>query len=122
MGRSSTPLGGLAPSLQPLVTALLGTDRPKSRLIWLRNPNVVRLLRGRADGSIPLTHDGLHQDAPTSSSTSGRSTLGSIAFTAARSSSSEAGSGSGSSAATCSRPASSKTICTFAGSREATSL
>ncbi|MGW1728218.1 hypothetical protein ACWCQK_35685 [Streptomyces sp. NPDC002306] len=39
-------------------------DRPKSRLIWLRNPNVVRLLRGPANGTIPLTHDGLHQEAP----------------------------------------------------------
>ncbi|MEV5086119.1 hypothetical protein AB0K74_48200 [Streptomyces sp. NPDC056159] len=39
-------------------------DRPKSRLIWLRNPNVVRLLRGLATGSIPLTHDGLHQETP----------------------------------------------------------
>ena len=56
--------GRVAPSLQPLVTALLETDRPKSRLIWLRNPNVVRLLRGLANASIPLTHDGLHQEAP----------------------------------------------------------
>ncbi|MFD8780455.1 hypothetical protein [Streptomyces sp. NPDC059916] len=39
-------------------------DRPKSRLIWLRNPNVVRLLQGLATGSIPLTHDGLHQEPP----------------------------------------------------------
>jgi hypothetical protein len=28
----------VAPSLQPLVTVLLKMDRPKSRLIWLRNP------------------------------------------------------------------------------------
>ncbi|MFJ1551441.1 hypothetical protein [Streptomyces sp. NPDC088246] len=27
------------------------------RGIWLRNPNVVRLLRGLAIGTIPLTHD-----------------------------------------------------------------
>ena len=39
-------------------------DRPKSRLIWLHNPNVVRLLQGLATGSIPLTHDGLHQETP----------------------------------------------------------
>ena len=56
--------GRVASSLQPLVTALLETDRPKSRLIWLRNLNVVRLLRGLANGNIPLTHDGLHQEAP----------------------------------------------------------
>ena len=56
--------GRVAPSLQPLVTALLEMDRPKSRLIWLRNPNVVRLLRGLATGTIPLTHDGLHQETP----------------------------------------------------------
>ncbi|WP_159027794.1 hypothetical protein [Streptomyces pactum] len=56
--------GHVATSLQPLVTSLLEMDRPKSRLIWLRNPNVVRLLRGLAAGSIPLTHDGLHQETP----------------------------------------------------------
>lgn len=56
--------GRVAPSLQPLVTALLEMDRPKSRLIWLRNPNVVRLLRDLATGTVPLTHDGLHQEAP----------------------------------------------------------
>ncbi|WP_406016687.1 hypothetical protein OG520_39605 (plasmid) [Streptomyces sp. NBC_00984] len=56
--------GRVAPSLQPLVTALLEMDRPKSRLIWLRNPNVVRLLRDLATGTIPLTHDGLHQETP----------------------------------------------------------
>ncbi|MER6332150.1 hypothetical protein ABT298_22975 [Streptomyces sp. NPDC001034] len=38
--------GHVAASLQPLVTSLKEMDRPKSRLIWLRNPNVVRLLRG----------------------------------------------------------------------------
>ncbi|MFI1293671.1 hypothetical protein ACH4VM_35435 [Streptomyces sp. NPDC020792] len=56
--------GRVAPSLQPLVTALLGMDRPKSRLIWLRNPNVVRILRELATGTIPLTHDGLHRETP----------------------------------------------------------
>ncbi|MFD3734457.1 hypothetical protein [Streptomyces sp. NPDC058632] len=56
--------GHVALPLQPLVTTLLKMDRPKSRLIWLRNPNVVRLLRGLATGTIPLTHDGLHQEAP----------------------------------------------------------
>ncbi|MFB6850154.1 hypothetical protein ACFCXS_35555 [Streptomyces sp. NPDC056373] len=56
--------GRVAPSLQPLANALLEMDRPKSRLIWLRNPNVVRLLRDLATGTVPLTHDGLHQETP----------------------------------------------------------
>ncbi|MFB6782500.1 hypothetical protein ACFCX0_35245 [Streptomyces sp. NPDC056352] len=56
--------GHVAPALQPMITALLETDRPKSRLIWLRNPNVVRLLQGLATGTIPLTHDGLHRETP----------------------------------------------------------
>jgi hypothetical protein len=56
--------GRVARPVQPLVTALLKMDRPKSRLIWLRNPNVVRLLRGLATGTIPLTHDELHQETP----------------------------------------------------------
>ncbi|MER6694584.1 hypothetical protein [Streptomyces minutiscleroticus] len=56
--------GHVAAPLQPLVTSLLEMGRPKSRLIWLRNPAVVRLLRGLAVGSIPLSHDGLHQETP----------------------------------------------------------
>ncbi|MEU7339645.1 hypothetical protein [Streptomyces sp. NPDC007074] len=56
--------GHVALPLQPLVTALLKMDGPKSRLIWLRNPNVVRLLQGLATGTIPLTHEGLHQETP----------------------------------------------------------
>ncbi|MFC8424155.1 hypothetical protein ACFUN7_25310 [Streptomyces sp. NPDC057236] len=56
--------GRVAPAFLPLVKVLLEMDRPKSRLIWLRNPNVVRLLRGLATGSIPLSHDGLHQETP----------------------------------------------------------
>jgi hypothetical protein len=56
--------GRVAPAFLPLVKILLEMDRPKSRLIWLRNPNVVRLLQGLATGSIPLTHDGLHQQTP----------------------------------------------------------
>jgi len=56
--------GRVAPEFLPLVKILLEMDRPKSRLIWLRNPNVVRLLQGLATGSIPLSHDGLHQETP----------------------------------------------------------
>ncbi|MFE2322784.1 hypothetical protein ACFXD5_02455 [Streptomyces sp. NPDC059385] len=54
----------VAPAFLPLVEILLEMDRPKSRLIWLRNHNVVRLLQGLATGSTPLTHDGLHQETP----------------------------------------------------------
>ncbi|MFD3471739.1 hypothetical protein ACFWWM_36465 [Streptomyces sp. NPDC058682] len=56
--------GRVAPELLPSVKILLEMDRPKSRLIRLRNPNVVRLLQGLATGSIPLAHDGLHQETP----------------------------------------------------------
>ncbi|MCX5173694.1 hypothetical protein OG616_37495 [Streptomyces antibioticus] len=56
--------GRVAPELLPLVKILLEMDRPKSRLIWLRNPNVVRLLQGLATGNIALSHDRLHQEAP----------------------------------------------------------
>ncbi|MFE4255616.1 hypothetical protein ACFRU3_40370 [Streptomyces sp. NPDC056910] len=56
--------GRVAPEFLPLVKILLEMDRPKSRLIWLRNPNLVRLLQGLATGNIPLTPDGLHQETP----------------------------------------------------------
>ncbi|MER5185729.1 hypothetical protein ABT009_47065 [Streptomyces sp. NPDC002896] len=56
--------GRVAPALLPLVEALLEMDQPKSRLAWLRNPNVVRLLQGLATGSIPLSHEGLHHETP----------------------------------------------------------
>ncbi|WP_326709661.1 hypothetical protein OG758_10050 [Streptomyces sp. NBC_01474] len=56
--------GRVAPEFLPLVKILLEMDRPNCRLIWLRNPNIVRLLHGLATGSIPLTHNGLHQETP----------------------------------------------------------
>ncbi|MFI8793618.1 hypothetical protein [Streptomyces sp. NPDC055105] len=56
--------GRVAPEFLPLAKILLEMDRPKCRLIWLRNPNLVRLLQGLATGSIPLTHNGLHQETP----------------------------------------------------------
>jgi hypothetical protein len=73
---------------------------------------------------VPLTaiRDAAAVDGtPVQENISGRSTRGSIAFTAARSSSSETGSGSGSRAAKCSRPSSSKTIWALSGTRPATS-
>lgn len=43
--------------LGPVVEALIGQDRPRSAIIWLRNPEVRRLLVAFADGTLPLTHD-----------------------------------------------------------------
>ncbi|MFF6837059.1 hypothetical protein ACFY84_35530 [Streptomyces sp. NPDC012438] len=45
--------GRVAPAFLPLVKVLLEMDRPKSRLIWLRNLNVVRLLPGLANRQHP---------------------------------------------------------------------
>lgn len=53
--------GQVHPRLAPLVDLLLALDRPKSRLIWLRRPNVVHLLQGLATGRVPLSHQGLQQ-------------------------------------------------------------
>lgn len=53
--------GQVHPRLAPLMDLLLELDRPKSRLIWLRRPNVLRLLQDLATGRVPLTHEGLQQ-------------------------------------------------------------
>lgn len=47
------------PFLVPVVAALLDTDRPRSRLLWVRSPHVSRLLGDLAAGRVPLSHDGL---------------------------------------------------------------
>ena len=47
------------PALVALVDALCAAKRPESILIWKRSPKVQALLRGLADGTITLTHDGL---------------------------------------------------------------
>ncbi|MEU9982905.1 TetR family transcriptional regulator C-terminal domain-containing protein [Streptomyces sp. NPDC050856] len=52
--------GRIAPELLPLATTSLELNRLRSRLIRLRAPNVVRLLRRLAVGSLPLTHKGRH--------------------------------------------------------------
>lgn len=56
--------GAIAAPLRPLATAVLSMDRPKLRLLWLRNPHLARLLQALATGRVPLTHEALHQQAP----------------------------------------------------------
>lgn len=51
--------GRVHPQLVALHQLLVSLDRPKSRLIWLRNPQVPALLRDLATGSVPLTHDAI---------------------------------------------------------------
>jgi hypothetical protein len=48
-------------AIAPIVEALCRVDRPASILTWKRSPRVQELLRGLADGKIPLTHDGLDE-------------------------------------------------------------
>ncbi|GAA3596625.1 hypothetical protein [Streptomyces osmaniensis] len=55
--------GHIHPRLVPLHDLLVNMERPKSRLIWLRNPQVPALLRDLASGHVPLTHEAL-QDLP----------------------------------------------------------
>jgi hypothetical protein len=47
--------------IAPIVEALCRVDRPASILTWKRSPRVQELLRGLANGKIPLTHDGLDE-------------------------------------------------------------
>ncbi|WKK24059.1 hypothetical protein QZH56_36260 [Streptomyces olivoreticuli] len=47
--------------VHPLPAPLMELDRPKSRLIRLRRPNVLRLLQDLASGRVPITHEGLQQ-------------------------------------------------------------
>jgi hypothetical protein len=51
--------GRIHPKLIPLHQFLVSLDRPKSRLIWLRNPQVPALLRDLATGAVPLTHEAI---------------------------------------------------------------
>ncbi|MFJ2868232.1 hypothetical protein [Kitasatospora sp. NPDC087314] len=53
--------GQVHPLLALLMGLLLELGRPKSRLIWLRRPNVLRLLQDLASGRVPITHEGLQQ-------------------------------------------------------------
>ncbi|MEU4119045.1 hypothetical protein AB0F71_31690 [Kitasatospora sp. NPDC028055] len=41
------------------MAAVVDTDRPRSRLMWVRFPHVSRLLGDLAAGRVPLSHDGL---------------------------------------------------------------
>ncbi|MCY0934883.1 hypothetical protein [Streptomyces sp. H34-S4] len=51
--------GRIHPQLIPLHQFPVRLDRPKSRLTWLRNPQVPALLRDLATGTVPLTHDAI---------------------------------------------------------------
>ncbi|MEV4438620.1 hypothetical protein AB0K09_06285 [Streptomyces sp. NPDC049577] len=51
--------GRIHPLLIPLHQLLVSLDRPKSRLIWLRNPQVPVLMRDLATGKVPLTHEAI---------------------------------------------------------------
>jgi len=48
--------GAIPTTVRPLAEALIAQEHPRSALIWLRNPEVVALLQGFADGSLPMTH------------------------------------------------------------------
>jgi len=48
--------GQVRPELQGLFEALVAQPRPRSALIWLRNPDVQRLLTGLARRQLDLTH------------------------------------------------------------------
>ena len=51
-------------AVAPIVEALCRVDRPASILAWKRSPRVQELLRGLANGEIPLTHKGLDEAGP----------------------------------------------------------
>lgn len=53
--------GRVHPALVPLLQLVVGMDKPRSGLNWLRNPQVPHLLAGLATGQIPLTHQALHE-------------------------------------------------------------
>lgn len=52
----SGPDGHVVPQLQPALRALLAVERPKSTLFWLQTSDAAVILRDRALGRIPVTH------------------------------------------------------------------
>lgn len=52
-----TELVGDSAILDPLRTALLGTDQPRAALRWISNPLVAEVLTGIADGDLAPTHE-----------------------------------------------------------------
>ena len=55
-----TAANGQVPTvLEPLARAIAGMERANSGVTWLRSPAVQALLRGLADGSVPLEHAAL---------------------------------------------------------------
>jgi hypothetical protein len=56
------PIGDIHPELAGLWLDLTSMPHPARGLMWIRNnPHVSEYLRGLALGTIPLTHEGLHQ-------------------------------------------------------------
>lgn len=49
--------GDIHPRLKPIFDGLTTQNNPRSAIIWLRNPHVLRLLGGFADGSLPISHE-----------------------------------------------------------------
>ncbi len=47
----------IAPNMAALLEALTGQQHPRSAIIWLRNPDVTRLLTGLARGELSMSHD-----------------------------------------------------------------
>ncbi|MGQ0846592.1 MAG: hypothetical protein ACT4QF_20910 [Sporichthyaceae bacterium] len=58
------PDGCIAEAVRPVVAALVAQNHPRSAMIWLRNPEVLRLLGALADGSLPATHEALDAEPP----------------------------------------------------------
>jgi hypothetical protein len=52
------------PQLARLIDALTSVDRPESIHTWKRSPQVIHLLRGLGDGTIPLNHAALDTAPP----------------------------------------------------------
>jgi len=51
--------GRVHAQLAPLFEALCTQERPRSAMIWLRNPDVAGILTAFANGSAPLTHEAI---------------------------------------------------------------
>lgn len=49
--------GNAAPHMAALLEALTGQPHPRSAIIWLRNPDVTRMLAGLARGELAMSHD-----------------------------------------------------------------
>lgn len=53
--------GRINPELVPFAERILSMPKPVNRLAWLRKPRIRTLLTDLATGTLPLTHDALHE-------------------------------------------------------------